>query len=178
MPSRYIKWLHASQAVRTVNPILVTVVRGLGLLDRDLIDKDEKLFQDLIGKDKSQPSTELLSHYTLSFLWVFGAYELVRTVVEAIGRQKLKLPKGIPQRLTELRDKRLGRLRMPLAKVQASGQFQTDSAIPPASLRKNKGTTWEVNSGVAISRKEVSDELLSILSDWETASKAALKKTP
>jgi hypothetical protein len=148
------RWVTASNAVGAIEPFLVVYIQGLGHLDCCLIEKDEWI---LAKREEEPQSIELALdftyHYTLSALWVMGAYETVRTLDERLkDNQKVK----------ELKHQ-FERIRIPLAKLEASVRFsKSDQKIAYPVFTKS-GAAWMLNERTIITRRELSDSFLSTL---------------
>ena len=100
-------------------------------------------------------------HITLSYLWVLGAYEIIRSI-----RQRNKKAGLNDEKLTSLLRK-FERLRMPLAKFEPANRHKrTDSEIAYPALNDLHGITWQISEEVFISRGELANEFLSLLEGW------------
>jgi hypothetical protein len=142
---------------------MVTVVQGLGRLDITLIDADQVFISDFERNINSLPeSTKLTEQFTLSYLWVLGAYELVRSICQRIKEKNGTIPDEL-KGFAELK-KEFNRLRVPLAKMEpASSHKNTDSHIAYPALNTKKGIAWQIAHDVFITRQDLADRLLATL---------------
>lgn len=76
---RYARWVNASHSLDHVLPGAATVIQGLGKLDAKLV-REDTIFQELSVEVRGsvEESLKLTERFTLSHLWVLGAYEVVR----------------------------------------------------------------------------------------------------
>lgn len=100
------RWVNASHGLGRVEALMVPTAQGLGILDCRLIAEDVR-FEELSEPERGtiQESVLLTDRFTLSSLWVMGAYELVRTFderyknddISVVGEaaECLKLLKGL-----------------------------------------------------------------------------------
>lgn len=106
------KWIDASQCMRFIEMTLLPDVQGIGRLDVELIKETERL------KTKSKLQKRIrLKHLTLSKLWIFGAYELIRLIDEMTTKKK-----DLVSQKTKLKIKKTKRefekIRIPLTKLE------------------------------------------------------------
>jgi hypothetical protein len=162
---RYASWVLASHAVGSVEPFMTVALQGLGRLDAQIIDKDRAR---LIARNGEHPSgllnepVELSERLTLSYLWVLGAYEVVRALDQRF-RESTNVEARVHSDSCELRRK-FERVRMPLAKFEAAKRHKdTDSHVAFPALNERHGIAWQVAEGEFIARAELSDLLLAFL---------------
>jgi hypothetical protein len=162
---RYSRWIQASVAAAAVEPFMMPIVQGLGRLDCRLISEDAR-FSHLPEQERSSmhESTLLTDRFMLSYLWVLGAYELARTLDQRCRTNPVTMPESFRSRLTALKCS-MERLRIPLAKMERSRRFPTDSAIAYPALRGELGIAWHVAQDTYITRHELSDTLLDCLTE-------------
>jgi hypothetical protein len=155
--ARWHRWVKASHALDTIEPYMVVTAQGLGWLDCRLIDDAE-----LIGYGTPSVSQGMMlqEHLTLSYLWVLGAYELVRSADQRV-RAQISEP-GL-KAIGELKAK-LARLRIPLAKFEAARAHRdTDSPVAWPAWGPGHGAAWRVAPDVFIGRRELADDVLQVL---------------
>lgn len=167
---RYSEWIENSFGIRFIDILLIGNVRGLGLLDIELIQEfpeikiDSQLEEDRLKK---------LRHITLSELWVMGTYELIRLMKDIVSKDreifseetKIKL-KEVLYIFTEVR--------IPLVKFQERGYHKPlYSGITQPKFDSVKGMGWEIIisnvKGVStkiIYRKELGDNFLELLKQF------------
>lgn len=156
--SRFGRWVKASYATAQYERFMPVTIQGLGKLDQDLVIQDRLLIAGLGPFALDGDPMELSRHLTLSYLWVLGAYEVLR----AINQQCKESHGASPAVLHVLRQ--FERLRMPLAKFEPAYRHRnTDSKIAYPALNSEYGIAWEVAPDVFIPRGALSDELLALL---------------
>jgi len=141
---------------------------GLAGLDSGLIRKERELlakYKDPTHADLS--IKERTDHNTFSILWVFGAYEVVRTMHQRLRRHASVAVQNseLCFRIGDLKA-RFERVRIPLAKFETPARFPTDSGVAIPGIDFDKGATWFVTPTEHITRRELSDSLLEILTRW------------
>ena len=110
---RFERWISASFVTAKYQSFLPVTVQGLGFLDEELFQKDQLIIQ-CIGLGLSDEELMTFSrHITLSYLWVLGAYEVIRVLKDRC--KELKSPDAEVIKIHE----RFRRLRIPLAKLEA-----------------------------------------------------------
>ena len=110
--------------------------------------------------------------YLLSYLWVLGAYEVVRTLAEKGKKKKrqkandwIAFDMVIYRKIVETRDM-LAEARIPLAKLRPKGIGQTAIAFPV--IFPGDGIGWRITidesgPGKEISRRKLADVVLGLL---------------
>ena len=162
--ARMKRWVDASYATVRFEPDMVSVVQGLGRLDLSLIEDDQNFLADFEkNKESLDQSVKLTERFTLSYLWVLGSYELVRTICQRLQQKDLDVLPEVADSFQQLK-KEFNRLRVPLAKMEAaSAQKNTDSHIAYPAIHPGKGIAWRVSEGVFITRRDLADRLLETL---------------
>lgn len=165
---RYHRWVNASHTAATYETFMVLGIQGLGRLDHDLYEQDGLLTKNPMALSSNSDLGALSYHITMSYLWVLGAYEIVRSI------QQRNKDAGLNDgKLTALLRK-FERLRMPLAKFEPANRHKnTDSKIAYPALNELHGIAWQVSEEVFISRGELANEFLSLLEGWRAASTTA-----
>jgi hypothetical protein len=154
---RWHRWVKGSQALNAIEPHILVTAQGLGWLDCKLIENAEVLRD---GEPDLSDPTSLQEHLTLSYLWVLGAYELVRATDQRLREQ---VTGATFNGLRELKAK-LARLRMPLAKFEpAHAHRDTDAPIAWPAWGPGRGAAWRVAPDTFIGRRELADDLLQVL---------------
>lgn len=151
-------------AVLHFQPALITQAIGL-------IDLDRRLAQDegagVSGLDEMQEhSSEQWNEYAdkilLSYLWVLGAYEVIRALA-----QRLLGDAAVPLDCREQLEnaKRLfERVRIPLAKGEAASRYaKTDRPFAFPTSVSSVGIGWPVNEELTITRRELSQAFRGVL---------------
>ncbi len=94
---------------------LPAIVRALGRLDSFLRSEDRKTIEDA---DNDIPNFNIIEDYlALSQLWIFGAYELLRSLDQKLKKGIPKIPADACKNAHDLK-LRFARIRMPLAKFE------------------------------------------------------------
>jgi len=105
----------------------------------------------------------LTDTYTLSQLWVLGAYEATRTIDECARKAPKVLPKRLSQRILSTK-RAFARARMPLAKFEpASAHRKTDFSVARPAMHRELGISWRLSKRFFVSRRHLSDKLLAML---------------
>lgn len=163
---RFDRWVSASVAVGGVEQyqsFMTGTVQGLGRLDCQLIDRDKAFFQLPERDRESIPiCMELTDRITLSYLWVLGAYEIVRTLDQRVGEKTFIVSPMVASKITQVKFL-FERVRVPLAKFESSRRNRSDSPIAFPTLHSIHGIAWAIADGVVVSRRQLADALLSLL---------------
>jgi len=156
------------QSVWLVAPEMTWFLMGLAGLDCGLIRKEQTLISKFKAPIQSGlTSQEMTDHNTFSVLWVFGAYEVVRTIHQRLREhsdarvQQSKLC----FRVGELK-KQFERVRIPLAKLEPPARFPSDTGVAVSGVDFDRCATWFVTPNEHVTRRELSDALLESLHEW------------
>lgn len=153
---RFKRWVDASHGLARYEKWMIVTVQGLGKIDAKLVREDEHILEN--GKSSS-PMGDLSDQITLSYLWVLGAYELVRTLDQRL-REQSNTEREPRERTQQLKWK-FERIRVPLAKFEASRRHsETDSSIAYPGINTEQGTAWHIAADTWVTRKELSHALL------------------
>jgi hypothetical protein len=159
------RWLKVSIGLGRFEPTMWPLVLQLGRLDTRLIQADETWPDRFFGPKLSyEDSSALHEHITMSYLWVLGAYEFIRTLCDRVSTDdEAMTPAEVRNILLEVRG-RFARVRMPLAKMEAASKFSdVDSAIAYPGIKRGAGVCWQLNRETIVTRRELSDALLEAL---------------
>lgn len=166
--TRFERWISASFVTAKYQSFLPVTVQGLGLLDEELSQKDQLIIQGVGLGSSDEEIMTFNRHITLSYLWVLGAYEVIRVIKDRC--KELKSPDAEIIKI----HKRFRRLRIPLAKLEAPrGYEESDAPIAYPALNSEYGIAWQVSEDVFIPRGALADDLLTLLE-----SKRASADTP
>jgi hypothetical protein len=140
------------------------IVRALGRLDSFLRSESLDAVDDF---DKAGiPNAYLIEDYlTLSQLWVFGAYEMLRSLDDRLRTNPNLLPSKIRSKVNSLKW-RFARIRVPLGKLEPHDRHKEDKVPRGACVirsAREKGWCWQLNTKTYIWRHDLADELLSLL---------------
>jgi hypothetical protein len=165
------RWVKVSIGLGRFEPHLMPLVQQLGRLDLRLIQADE-IWPDRFSRtERFEDGDALHEHITLSYLWVLGAYEFLRTLCDRVRREPDEIaPSNVRKVLAEAKA-RFTRLRIPLAKMEAASRYSDeDSPIAYPGLQRGVAVAWRLNAETLISRRELSDRLLEALELRRSAS--------
>ena len=155
------RWVSVSHKLAAFDHFIVVTAQGLGKLDSKLLKEDEMLVQQ---RSTSNPFGDMSDHITMSYLWVLGTYEIIRSLDQRAKDDANFLPE-IKERLQQLKW-RFERLRIPLAKFEAAKKHsETDSHIAYPGINVELGIAWQVSEDTWITRRELSDSMLELLED-------------
>ena len=161
--SRTERWVRASFATVRFEQVMCMTIQSLGRIDVSLIEGDELFIANFeINRNSLNENLKLNDRFTLSYLWVLGSYEVVRTICQCIKENRNGISEEMAGKFESLK-KEFNRLRVPLAKMEASSAHKsTDShfAYPAINTR---GIAWQVSQDVLITRRDLSDQLLETL---------------
>jgi hypothetical protein len=160
---RYSEWVSISFATARFEPFLPVTIQMLGRLDCHLIVEDARFAGlSMDERDQIPEALRATDRLTLSYLWVLGAYEAVRTIHQRASRTEPPLGDKMVGEIADTK-KRFARLRMPLAKMEPASAHQDDSRIGYPAFHPRFGTAWQVAAELFISRRELSDALQEVL---------------
>ncbi|HAS0712954.1 TPA: hypothetical protein I3288_000259 [Enterobacter hormaechei subsp. steigerwaltii] len=151
------RWVDCSHAIAVHNQWSVVTLQHLGTLDSRLINDDAELIRTGYPKN---PMHDLSDHITSSYLWVLGVYELVRTLDQFARSDSSPLNHVRGEIQTYKR--KINRLRIPLAKMEAASSNTDDSPIAYPGLNQALGLAWQLNEHDWVTRRELSDEALAL----------------
>jgi hypothetical protein len=186
--SRFLRWIEGSRSLERIEPMMLLPIQVLGQLDVELIQDDQPLTALALEQRSSSNAsisneervylgisfdTIFKDQLTLSYLWVLGAYELVRAIDQRCRGNPLLFGNQLNTKVTAVKHA-FERLRVPLAKFESSRRHRkTDSPIAWPAIHQELGTSWQVARDVFISRKELSDILLDLLEEMRKLSEPA-----
>ena len=158
------RWVKVSIGLARFNTHATVVVQGLGRLDAQLRSEDRRLVQQYAdASDALNEPDYLQDHLLHSYLWVLGAYELLRTLTQWVREGRGGLTEQDLTNLTQARN-RFERLRIPLAKMEAAKRHRdTDGEIAYPGIDTAMGIAWRLNADLFVSRGELSEVFLETL---------------
>ena len=168
---RHRRWMKASNALGAIELFTVPIVRGLGKLDAKLI-AEEKRFSELPSElqETSHEQEALNECYVLSFLWVLGAYEMIRTLDQRCQDYPWLVDEPLVASRIKSIKRSFERLRVPLAKMEQARRYKdTDYPIAYPTSCTELGTSWHVSDTLVISRRELSDKFLDLIEDMASS---------
>ncbi len=161
---RYARWVSVSHGVDALEPGLAIFIQGLGKIDAKLVH-DDAAFRTLPPEVRGtfEESLRLTDRFTLSQLWVLGAYEATRTIDQRVRDAPRILTKLLAQRILTMK-KLFARVRVPLAKFEPAGAHRrTDFSVARPAMHQELGISWKVAQRIFVSRRDLSDKLLALL---------------
>lgn len=163
--NRYQMWISFSHAVAKIEPFMVPIVQGLGRLDAWLVFESERYGSlPTEVRTTAAESIALNDRITLSYLWVLGAYELIRSIDQRKG-----IVRGFSDAVKQLIGETkmyFNRVRVPLAKMEPAHQFKdSDGRIAYPYNHDSLGAAWRVSKTTVIARIDLSDHLLELLEE-------------
>src|SRR6185503_20748947 len=112
------RWLAGSKRVQPLDAWLGFVTANLGRLDCSLIDLDRRVENEREPLGKVGYSYSTTDTLALSYLWVLGAYELVRVLDQRVREGDSFCSKHFPA-IRSIKHE-FERIRIPLAKLEPS----------------------------------------------------------
>ena len=168
---RLIKWDTKSLNLISVDGKFPGIVRGLGRLDCYLRIQDELIIQTFGKKDLYPNLSALEDFLTLSQLWVFGAYEFLRSLQQYLEAKKDLVDENKFEAVRDMKIK-FERIRIPLAKLEPAKRFSNSDDVPKGALvlsnARDKGWCWKLNEEQYVWRKELGEDLLCFLDLFPT----------
>jgi hypothetical protein len=137
------------------------IVQSLGRMDEMLRRTDERI-APYAARREDPPNIDLTLHFTHSYLWVLGTYEITRTVDQR-ARQKANLFLDTDAAQIKKLKWKFERLRIPLAKLEPSHRHKgTDFSFPLPAFDATHGTAWVVSADIFVARHELADSFLEV----------------
>lgn len=175
-PSIWQQWVTASFVVDKSYPLqfLLPQIQWLGMLDENIRQWETKNLEEPSAPNRTSETAimELSYWYFLSYLWVLGAYEVVRTLSQKVKDiQKVKktriFSKEIVRKLVETRDF-FAEARVPLAKLEPRKLKDHTTAIAFPMIFPENGFGWRISSDISqpgrdISRRELANAFLDLI---------------
>lgn len=163
---RFERWIKVSVGLQRLDNFLPSLLISIGKMDVDLYKKDLELIEKYRKGGDVTEDYELQwmkDHLTYSYLWILGAYEVVRTLTQFIEGKKDDDPQDVFGKFRETKN-RFNRLRVPLAKLEpAKFHKETDFQIAYPGFDYDVGIAWKVSEDTVISRQGLSDLFLETL---------------
>ncbi|HEY8521632.1 MAG TPA: hypothetical protein VIN61_16290 [Gammaproteobacteria bacterium] len=167
--ARFEKWVALSRCVQGIEPFMMVAIQGLGRLDAELATADHKFLQmseeERIRFQVENP-LELADRVTRSYLWVLGAYEIVRALDQRCRSGVIPATEAQRRRAREAKH-RFERIRMPLAKFETARRHaDTDSPVAFPALHVTQGVAWRVAADAFVTREELAQDFRSLLEEF------------
>src|SRR4051812_12106619 len=112
---RFERWLKVSVGMARFEPHMMPLVQQLGRMDVELVAADADWVRIIREEGPTIDHSDALArHIAQSYLWILGAYELVRTLVQRMKDLPTEAPENVVDAFQGAK-KRFARVRMPLA---------------------------------------------------------------
>ena len=158
--ARQKEWVALSYKLGTLYPLnepeqmgCVTTLQRLSRFE-EVIDRMEVVYGFRMLRGLPERIGDLDDIFTYSYLWVLGAYEIIRTLAQQTNHPAVVSAK-----------KSFARVRVPLAKLKAGKatdfNFPFTGVLPPVF-----GVGWAINKREIISRAYLSHEMVSALKQY------------
>lgn len=154
------KWIKNQDALMEIHDMLLVPYQGIALIDAKLVIEDK----NVVDGNPTGYKGDLGPHLTQSYLWVLGAYEIIRTMSQYANNKKNEDTK-IGQFKEEIRELKhtFERIRIPLAKFEAANKNPEGHTYAYPIFDKVLGTCWSISNTEFISRRLLSDDFLKIM---------------
>ena len=158
-------------ALSSIEPNLEFLIGTLAKLDEQLNLRDQH--HQALAKEPSNTKlaewADVIDAIGLSYLWVLGAYEAIRTLDQRLRNMG---PSAVHRhRATNALKHQFERLRVPLAKLEAANRHRaTDYSFLRPGIDDGRGIAWEVSAGVVVSRSQLADQFLAVLEGIQNGS--------
>ena len=151
-------WIEHQGSLDYVHELLCAPYQGIAWIDALLVKEDGKL----VSGEPIGLMGDLSQHFTQAYLWVLGAYEIVRTISQFSDKAENTALSTHKDEIRALKHK-FELVRMPLAKFEASRKNPDGYTFAWPIVDKQKGTGWLISEGSYITRRELSDEFLELM---------------
>ena len=164
--ARFDRWVKASHSIGKIEPFMVPILQGLGRLDCQLM-ADGEWYRQLASPEQNtiDESVLLSDRITLSYLWILGVYELIRSLDQRCKAKPGILGQDLSGKIKNFRNE-IERLRIPLAKFESARKHPADSHIAYPVIDVASGDiAWKLQSNVFVSRTDFSQRLLVLMEE-------------
>jgi hypothetical protein len=151
-------WIEHQGPLDHIHDLLRAPYQGIAWIDALLVKEDKKL----VSGESVGFMGDLSQHFTQAYLWVLGAYEIVRTLSQFSDETKNSALSAHKNEIRVLKHK-FELVRVPLAKFEAPRRNPNGYTFAWPIIDKQKGTGWLISEGVYITRRELSDEFLELM---------------
>ncbi len=163
--SRMSRWLATLYILDKIDTDISILVKQLAKLDNKLIEWSKK--HDPESRIEKGTLDDFEEYLTISYLWVLGAYEIIRTIYQRCENQNIFRQEIINQ-IKDVKDY-FTRIRVPLAKLEPAKKYKnTDHSIAfPHNTKFGLG--WLIGNNRCILRINLSDKFLELLELMKTS---------
>lgn len=163
----YEKWVaHSFRWIRSNMDLgLPHHIQMLGIVDSELRGiRRQHIFDDQGRPIEDENGTLVLERYQIkAHLWVLGAYEVVRMISQRLWKDDSLAQEFSIETVQEIK-KLFERIRIPLAKLEASKRYKkTDYDVPSAGVGE-RGIGWQVSNDTIIYQEHLSEQLFFMFS--------------
>ena len=158
------RWMKTSHSIEKIEPFMVPILQGLGRLDCQLMSDGER-YRELAESEQNTVDENLLlfDRITLSYLWILGVYELIRSLDQRCEEKSEIFGEDLRVEVKDYK-KEIERLRIPLAKFEPAKRHPADSPIAHQMLDGTSGDiAWGLQPVVIFSRTDLSQKLLLLM---------------
>lgn len=155
---RRAKWIENQYPLVEIHEMLLIPYQGLARIDARLVVEDK----NIVNENSTEFQGDIGPHLTQSYLWVLGAYEIIRTMsqyADKVENTKISQYKEEIRRLKHTFE----RIRTPLAKFEAARKNREGYTYAYPIFDKVLGTCWRISNTEFISRKILSDDFLKTM---------------
>lgn len=160
-------WTQLSLCLERFEWFMVPAVQGLGRLDGELAAADAAflaLSEVARGRFQAENPFDLADRFTRSYLWVLGAYEIVRSLHQRTHAAGLAVMTAEQKKIVRDVKQKFERIRLPLAKFEPARRHRTtDSGIAFPVIHEQLGISWKLAPDAYISREDLAREFRSLL---------------
>lgn len=152
------EWIKNQDALMEIHDLLIVPYQGIALIDAQLVIEDK----NIVDGNSTGFKGDLGPHLTQSYLWVLGAYEIIRTMSQYADNGKDTKISQFKDEIRKLKHT-FERLRVPLAKFEAARKNPEGHTYAYPIFDKVLGTCWSISNTEFISRRLLSDDFLKIM---------------
>jgi hypothetical protein len=157
--ARLKRWVDASQWLKKLDELMLLPAQQLGRFDCQLVAASP----GFATCETIEMKMAFQDHIGLSYLWVLGGYELVRTIDQRF-RDAPSLASAELRSQTSLVKRGFERARVPLAKFEPAHRHRdNDFGFAWPAYEPDRGVAWTVAQNTYVSRSELANSLLLLL---------------
>jgi hypothetical protein len=165
---RYEEWVKVSLCFAIIHPNLMHYIQMLGIVDAEL---NAVRYDDLYGPDgvpfEDDNGFLLLEHCQIkATMWALAVYEFIRVLDQRVSHDIDLITNHVTKELITDTKRKVARLRMPLAKLEASSKHRKTDYDFAFQGMTEEGIAWQVSDDIVISQKEISDAFLRVLQSF------------
>lgn len=132
--------------------VIMTRIQGLGIIDAELYDVNKHIIDKKLENDLTVFDVVNVK----SYLWVLGVYEFFRMADQSI-RSNPEIANENASKLIKNAKSEFSRLRIPLAKLEASNKFKNHDYSIPKLGANDEQLGWQINNDKIIYYRVLSD---------------------